>query len=85
MSDASISSIRIFRQWQPFRGGTCRCSGGRSAEGFDSTIVEISSRDDATGYGEMAPPGSFHDPAFAAGEAMKELAPQFMGSEASGT
>ena len=86
MADASISSIRIFRQWQPFRDGTYRCSGGRSAEGFDSTIVEITSRDGAIGYGEMAPLGSFYDPAFAAGarEAMKELAPQLLGSAASG-
>lgn len=86
MSDASISSIRIFRQWQPFRDGTYRCSGGRSAEGFDSTIVEITSRDGASGNGEMAPLGSFYDPAFAAGAraAMKELAPQLLGCDASG-
>lgn len=86
MIDATISSIRIFRQWQPFRDGTYRCSGGRSAEGFDSTIVEITSRDGTSGYGEMAPLGSFYDPAFAAGarEAMRELAPQLVGSNASG-
>lgn len=86
MTDATISSIRIFRQWQPFRDGTYRCSGGRSAEGFDSTIVEISSRDGHAGYGEMAPLGSFYDPAFAAGarEAMRELAPQLLGCDASG-
>ncbi|PWK75481.1 mandelate racemase/muconate lactonizing enzyme family protein [Aminobacter sp. AP02] len=86
MAEASISSIRIFRQWQPFRDGTYRCSGGRSAEGFDSTIVEITSRDGIAGYGEMAPLGSFYDPSFAAGarEAMKELAPQLLGYDASG-
>lgn len=86
MADASISGIRIFQQWQPFRDGTYRCSGGRSAEGFDSTIVEITSRDGARGYGEMAPLGSFYDPAFASGarEAMKELAPQLLGCAASG-
>ena len=55
MSAATISSIRIYRQWQPFRDGTYRCSGGRSAEGFDSSIVEIASRDGLRGYGEMAP------------------------------
>lgn len=86
MADTSISTIRIFRQWQPFRDGTYRCSGGRSAEGFDSTIVEIVSRDGVAGYGEMAPLGSFYDPAFAAGarEAMKELAPQLLGCDAAG-
>ena len=44
MADTSISTVRIFRQWQPFRDGTYRCSGGRSAEGFDSTIVESLNR-----------------------------------------
>lgn len=86
MSDATISSIRIYRQWQPFRDGAYRCSGGRSAEGFDSTIVEITSRDGLRGYGEMAPLGSFYDPAFAEGAraAMRELAPQLLGADASG-
>jgi L-alanine-DL-glutamate epimerase-like enolase superfamily enzyme len=83
---ATISSIRIYRQWQPFRDGTYRCSGGRSAEGFDSTIVEIISRDGLSGYGEMAPLGSFYDPAFAEGAraAIRELAPQLLGANASG-
>lgn len=86
MSATAISSIRIYRQWQPFRDGTYRCSGGRSAEGFDSTIVEIVSRDGTRGYGEMAPLGSFYDPAFAEGAraAMRELAPQLLGADASG-
>ena len=76
MSAATISSILIYRQWQPFRDGTYRCSGGRSAEGFDSSIVEITSRDGLRGYGEMAPLGSFYDPSFAEGAraAMRELA-----------
>jgi L-alanine-DL-glutamate epimerase-like enolase superfamily enzyme len=86
MSAATISSIRIYRQWQPFRDGTYRCSGGRSAEGFDSSIVEIASRDGLRGYGEMAPLGSFYDPAFAAGAraAMRELMPHLLGADAAG-
>lgn len=82
----TIASIALFRQWQPFRDGTYRCSGGRSAEGFDSTIVEITARDGAKGYGEMAPLGSFYDPAFAEGAraAMRELAPQLLGADAAG-
>ena len=82
----TIASIRLFRQWQPFRDGTYRCSGGRSAEGFDSTIVEIVARDGAAGYGEMAPLGSFYDPAFAEGAraAMRELAPKLIGEKADG-
>jgi cis-L-3-hydroxyproline dehydratase len=86
MPATTISSIRLFRQWQPFRDGTYRCSGGRSAEGFDSTIVEITSRDGISGYGEMAPLGSFYDPAFAEGAraAMRELVPQLLGADATG-
>jgi L-alanine-DL-glutamate epimerase-like enolase superfamily enzyme len=82
----SIASITLYRQWQPFRDGTYRCSGGRSAEGFDSTIVEIVTRDGLVGHGEMAPLGSFYDPAFAEGAraAMRELCPQLIGADASG-
>lgn len=84
--DDTIASIALFRQWQPFRDGTYRCSGGRSAEGFDSTIVEIATRDGLTGFGEMAPLGSFYDPAFAEGAraAMRELAPALVGEAAAG-
>src|SRR6187549_2506609 len=82
----TIASISLFQQWQPFRDGTYRCSGGRSAEGFDSTIVEINTRDGAAGYGEMAPLGAFYDPAFAEGAraAMRELCPQLIGADAAG-
>jgi len=81
-----IAHIRIYRQWQPFRDGTYICSGGRSADGFDSTIVAIETRDGAVGHGEMAPLGSFYDPAFAEGAraAMRELAPRLVGEDARG-
>lgn len=82
----TIARISLFRQWQPFRDGTYRCSGGRSAEGFDSTIVEVVATDGTAGYGEMAPLGSFYDPAFAEGAraAMRELAPALIGEPAAG-
>lgn len=82
----TIERISVFRQWQPFRDGTYRCSGGRSAEGFDSTIVEIATRDGLTGHGEMAPLGAFYDPAFAEGAraAIRELAPALVGVQESG-
>lgn len=84
--DDAIVSITLYRQWQPFRDGTYTCSGGRSAEGFDSTIVGIETRDGTRGYGETAPLGAFYDPAFAQGAraAMRELAPQLIGLAASG-
>jgi L-alanine-DL-glutamate epimerase-like enolase superfamily enzyme len=85
-ADDAIASITLYRQWQPFRDGTYTCSGGRSAEGFDSTIVAIATRDGMWGYGETAPLGAFYDPAFAEGarSAMRELAPQLIGLQASG-
>lgn len=81
-----IASITLYRQWQPFRDGTYRCSGGRSAEGFDSTIVGIRTEDGIVGHGEMAPLGSFYDPAFAEGAraAMRELCPRLLGEDAPG-
>lgn len=82
----TIASITLFRQWQPFRDGPYICSGGRSADGFDSTIVEIVTRDGLRGYGEMAPLGSFYDPAFAEGAraAMRQLAPALVGADETG-
>jgi L-alanine-DL-glutamate epimerase-like enolase superfamily enzyme len=79
-----IQRISLFSQWQPFRDSTYRCSGGRSAEGFLSTIVKIEAERGIVGWGEMAPLGSFYDPAFAAGAqaGMKELAPQLLGLDA---
>nr|WP_298686821.1 mandelate racemase/muconate lactonizing enzyme family protein [uncultured Dongia sp.] len=78
-----ISSITAYAQHQPFRDGTYTCSGGRSAEGFDSTIVAIGTDSGITGWGEMAPLGSFYAPAFAAGAraGIAELAPYLLGQD----
>jgi L-alanine-DL-glutamate epimerase-like enolase superfamily enzyme len=62
-----IRRLTVHGQWQPFTSGTYRCSGGRSAEGFDSTIVRVDTDDGVSGWGEVAPLGAFYDPAFAAG------------------
>ena len=79
-----IERLTMFRQWQPFASGSYVCSGGRSADGFDSTIIRIEGEDGAAGWGEMAPLGSFYDPAFAAAarEGVKELAPKLVGLDA---
>ena len=76
-----IERVTMFRQWQPFASGSYACSGGRSAAGFDSTIVRLEAGEGAAGWGEMAPLGSFDDPAFAAAarEGIKELAPKLLG------
>ncbi|HVO03943.1 MAG TPA: hypothetical protein VMT54_17205, partial [Candidatus Cybelea sp.] len=78
-----ISRIRLFRQFQPFRDGPYTCSGNRTATGFDSAIVAIEADDGTTGWGEMAPLGSFYSEAFSAGArtGIAELAPVLIGQD----
>jgi L-alanine-DL-glutamate epimerase-like enolase superfamily enzyme len=78
-----IKKITAYRQDQPFRDGAYTCSGGRSALGFDSTIIRIDTDAGLVGWGEMAPLGAFYDPSFAAGAraALAELAPSLIGED----
>lgn len=78
-----IIGIKAYAQDLPFRDGTYTCSGGRSAEGFDSTIVAIAADSGLIGWGEMAPLGSVYAPAFAAGAraGIAELAPYLLGQD----
>jgi L-alanine-DL-glutamate epimerase-like enolase superfamily enzyme len=80
-----ITSLSAFRLDLPFRDGPYRCSGGRSALGFDSVVVKLETAEGITGWGEMAPLGGFYDPAFAGGAraAMAELAPLLLGKDPS--
>jgi cis-L-3-hydroxyproline dehydratase len=75
--------VSVFAQWQPFVDGVYTCSGGRSAEGFDSTLVRLDTDEGIVGWGEMAPLGSFYDPSFAAGarEGLRILAPVVLGMD----
>jgi L-alanine-DL-glutamate epimerase-like enolase superfamily enzyme len=75
-----VTGIRAYRQSQPFREARYGTSGG-SESGFDSLIVAIDTDDGFTGWGEMAPLGSFYSPAFAAGAraGIEELAPLLVG------
>ena len=76
-----IDRVTVYRQWQPFASGAYTCSGGRSAEGFDSTIVCVNADNGLLGWGEMAPLGSFYDPSFVGGarEGIRLLAPLLIG------
>ena len=73
--------MSVFTQWQPFVDGVYTCSGGRSAEGYDSTLVRVDTDEGIVGWGEMAPLGSFYDPSFAAAarEGLRILAPLALG------
>src|SRR5947209_3250490 len=78
-----VTAIRAYRQLQPFRAGRYATSGG-SAEAFDSVIVALDTDAGLTGWGEMAPLGSFYSDAFAAGAraGIAELAPAVIGADA---
>ena len=78
-----ITSVTVFGQWQPFTSGVYTCSGGRSAAGFESTIVRVATDEGVTGWGEEAPLGAFYSPAFTGGtrEALRVLAPLVIGCD----
>ena len=78
-----ITKITAYQQDQPFRDGAYTCSGGRTAFGFDSTIIRIDTDAGLVGWGEMAPLGAFYDPSFAAGAraALADLAPALVGED----
>lgn len=77
-----IEQIRAFRMLQPFVDGPYRMSKGRVADAFDSIIVEIVA-DGVSGWGEMAPLGTFYSAAFAGGAeaGVREIAPHLLGHD----
>lgn len=78
-----IRSIRAYRVLQPFVDGPYKMSKGRHADAFDAVIVALTSDDGLTGWGEMAPLGTFYSAAFAAGAeaGVAEIAPHLLGQD----
>jgi L-alanine-DL-glutamate epimerase-like enolase superfamily enzyme len=78
-----IQTIQAYRVVQPFVDGPYRMSKGRTADAFDAVLVAITADDGLTGWGEMAPLGSFYSPAFAAGAraGVAEIAPHLIGCD----
>ena len=76
-----ITGLRAYHQHQPLRDGPYATAGGR-ATAFESTVVALATDEGLTGWGEMAPLGSFYSPAFSAGAraGIGELAPLVVGS-----
>ena len=68
---------------QPFVDGTYRMSKGREADGFDAVIVALTADREMTGWGEMAPLGTFYSAAFtaAAVAGVAEIAPHLLGRD----
>jgi L-alanine-DL-glutamate epimerase-like enolase superfamily enzyme len=78
-----IKTVKAYRVMQPFVDGRYTMSKGRSAEGFDAVLVAITSNTGLTGWGEMAPLGSFYSAAFAAGAraGIAEITPHLLGQD----
>lgn len=78
-----IKTIRAYRMLQPFVDGPYKMSKGRHADAFDAVIVALTSDDGVTGWGEMAPLGTFYSAAFAAGaeKGVAEIAPHLLGKD----
>jgi cis-L-3-hydroxyproline dehydratase len=78
-----IETIRAYRMLQPFIGGPYKMSKGRQADAFDAVIVSLTSDSGLTGWGEMAPLGTFYSEAFAAGAeaGIAEIAPHLLGRD----
>jgi L-alanine-DL-glutamate epimerase-like enolase superfamily enzyme len=81
-----IQSIRAFHSIQPFVDGPYRMSKRRVADCFDSLIVSITADNGVTGWGEMAPLGTFYSAAFASGAraGIAEIAPHLIGLDPRG-
>jgi L-alanine-DL-glutamate epimerase-like enolase superfamily enzyme len=77
-----ITHAAAYRQFQPFADGPYTCR-GHVEEGFHSTIVKLDTDVGLTGWGEMAPLGSFYAEAFAAGvrAGVAELLPKLIGAD----
>jgi L-alanine-DL-glutamate epimerase-like enolase superfamily enzyme len=78
-----IKRIRAFRVELPLLEGSYKWSGGKSVSVFDSTIVEIETDTDITGYGEVCPLGPFYLPSYASGvrAGLQELGPNLIGCD----
>jgi L-alanine-DL-glutamate epimerase-like enolase superfamily enzyme len=78
-----IDTIKAYRVLQPFAAGPYKMSKGSQADAFDALIVAITSDSGLTGWGEMAPLGTFYSAAFAAGAeaGVAEIAPHLLGRD----
>jgi L-alanine-DL-glutamate epimerase-like enolase superfamily enzyme len=62
-----ITRIRAYRVALPLHEGSYKWSGGKSVSVFDSTIVEVQTDKNVTGWGEVCPLGPFYLPAYGPG------------------
>ncbi len=81
---ATIERIDVFGYELTYAHGDYVMSAGREVRRLPSTVVRITTRDGAQGFGEACPLGSTYLPAFGEGAraALRELAPALIGADA---
>jgi L-alanine-DL-glutamate epimerase-like enolase superfamily enzyme len=81
---ATIERIDVFGYELTYAHGDYVMSSGRVVNRLPSTLVRITTRDGAEGFGEVCPLGSTYLPAFGEGArvAIRELAPALIGADA---
>ena len=81
---AAIERIDVFGYDLTYAHGDYVMSGGREVRRLPSTVVRVTTRDGAQGFGETCPLGSTYLPAFGEGArtALRELAPALIGADA---
>ncbi len=79
-----IERIDVFGYELTYAHGDYVMSSGREVTRLPSTVVRITTRDGAQGFGEVCPLGSTYLPAFGEGAraALRELAPALIGADA---
>jgi cis-L-3-hydroxyproline dehydratase len=83
-TEASIERIDVFGYELTYAHGDYVMSSGREVGRLPSTVVRITTRDGAQGFGEVCPLGSTYLPAFGEGArvAIGEIAPALIGADA---
>jgi L-alanine-DL-glutamate epimerase-like enolase superfamily enzyme len=78
-----IKRIRAYQVDLPLHEGSYKWSGGKSVSVFDSTVIEVETDADVTGWGEVCPLGPFYLPAYAEGvrAGIAELSPHLLGED----
>ncbi len=80
---AVIDRIDVFGYELTYAHGDYVMSSGREVRRLPSTVVRVTTRDGAQGFGETCPLGSTYLPAFAEGAraALREIAPGLIGAD----
>jgi len=78
-----INQIEVYQVDLPYINGTYKLSGGRTYDGFDATLVKISTDTGLDGWGESTPFGTNYIAAHARGvrSGIEEIAPYILGMD----